>query len=161
MYAVREEVEVLKEQIKELYERNSVLERENAVLKSLANTQQLSQLSSQLSCLSPPLQLHQPPFIKNSAHSLVHHEGSQGETVAGGFTSSVSLSCAGRQCWRQGSCEKTSDPNCPPSIHIATSLQGWRRKRRPDCRHGAGRNERRKKKSSLSRGGQDRLSLLD
>ncbi|KAJ8374335.1 hypothetical protein SKAU_G00049150, partial [Synaphobranchus kaupii] len=48
MYAVREEVEVLKEQIKELYERNSVLERENAVLKSLANNEQLSQLSSQL-----------------------------------------------------------------------------------------------------------------
>ncbi|XP_043079120.1 TSC22 domain family protein 2 isoform X2 [Puntigrus tetrazona] len=48
MYAVREEVEVLKEQIKELYERNSVLERENAVLKSLANTEQLTQLTSQL-----------------------------------------------------------------------------------------------------------------
>lgn len=46
MYAVREEVEVLKEQIKELFERNSVLERENAVLKSLANNEQLSQLSS-------------------------------------------------------------------------------------------------------------------
>nr|XP_055058959.1 TSC22 domain family protein 2-like isoform X1 [Misgurnus anguillicaudatus] len=45
MYAVREEVEVLKEQIKELYERNSVLERENLVLKSLANNEQLSQLS--------------------------------------------------------------------------------------------------------------------
>ncbi|KTF76720.1 hypothetical protein cypCar_00025478 [Cyprinus carpio] len=45
MYAVREEVEVLKEQIKELYERNSLLERENAVLKSLANTEQLTQLS--------------------------------------------------------------------------------------------------------------------
>ncbi|KAM4738969.1 TSC22 domain family protein 2 [Anableps anableps] len=88
MYAVREEVEVLKEQIKELYERNSVLERENAVLKSLANTQQLSQLSSQLSCLSSPqLQLHQPPFIKNSTHSLVHHEGSQGVSYQPNITS--------------------------------------------------------------------------
>lgn len=48
MYAVREEVEVLKEQIKELYERNSVLERENAVLKSLANSEQLVQLSGQV-----------------------------------------------------------------------------------------------------------------
>ncbi|XP_051550008.1 TSC22 domain family protein 2-like isoform X2 [Myxocyprinus asiaticus] len=46
MYAVREEVEVLKEQIKELYERNSLLERENAVLKSLANTEQLNQLTN-------------------------------------------------------------------------------------------------------------------
>uniref|UniRef100_H3DDP1 TSC22 domain family, member 2 n=1 Tax=Tetraodon nigroviridis TaxID=99883 RepID=H3DDP1_TETNG len=48
MYAVREEVEVLKEHIKELYERNSVLERENAVLKSLANSEQLGKLSNQL-----------------------------------------------------------------------------------------------------------------
>uniref|UniRef100_A0A8C4ZSC8 Uncharacterized protein n=1 Tax=Gadus morhua TaxID=8049 RepID=A0A8C4ZSC8_GADMO len=46
MYAVREEVEVLKEQIKELLERNSVLERENVVLKSISNTDQLSQLST-------------------------------------------------------------------------------------------------------------------
>ncbi|CAF97540.1 unnamed protein product, partial [Tetraodon nigroviridis] len=57
MYAVREEVEVLKEQIKELYERNSVLERENAVLKSLANSEQLSQLSSQ----APPGPGGSPP----------------------------------------------------------------------------------------------------
>lgn len=64
MYAVREEVEVLKEQIKELCERNSVLERENAVLKSLANCEQLSQLSSQSAASSsttPPQQgLSQP-----------------------------------------------------------------------------------------------------
>lgn len=67
MYAVREEVEVLKEQIKELYERNSVLERENAVLKSLANSEQLSQLSTQStggSVSTPPqqgLSQHQQP----------------------------------------------------------------------------------------------------
>lgn len=64
MYAVREEVEVLKEQIKELFERNSVLERENAVLKSLANSEQLSQLSAQSatsSSATPPQQgLSQP-----------------------------------------------------------------------------------------------------
>jgi len=61
MYAVREEVEVLKEQIKELFERNSVLERENAVLKSLANTDQLSQLPTQTSSTPP-----QPaPFAPN------------------------------------------------------------------------------------------------
>ncbi|XP_059420213.1 TSC22 domain family protein 2-like [Carassius carassius] len=53
MYAVREEVEVLKEQIKELFERNSVLERENAVLKSLANNEQLSQLTVQSSSNAP------------------------------------------------------------------------------------------------------------
>lgn len=69
MYAVREEVEVLKEQIKELYERNSVLEKENAVLKSLANTEQLTQLTSQLNHLgstSPP----------QTAVSTILHEGS-------------------------------------------------------------------------------------
>ncbi|XP_017558958.1 TSC22 domain family protein 2 isoform X1 [Pygocentrus nattereri] len=54
MYAVREEVEVLKEQIKELYERNSVLERENAVLKSLANSDQLSQLPTAAAAASNP-----------------------------------------------------------------------------------------------------------
>ncbi|XP_063298591.1 TSC22 domain family protein 2 isoform X1 [Pelobates fuscus] len=47
MYAVREEVEVLKEQIKELIEKNSTLERENALLKSLSNSDQLSQISTQ------------------------------------------------------------------------------------------------------------------
>ncbi|KAF7202437.1 TSC22 domain family protein 2-like, partial [Nothobranchius furzeri] len=77
MYAVREEVEVLKEQIKELYERNSVLERENAVLKSLANTEQLSHLSSQLSSSSAPMQLQQYPLVKNSTPALVHNEGGQ------------------------------------------------------------------------------------
>ncbi|CAF88881.1 unnamed protein product, partial [Tetraodon nigroviridis] len=68
MYAVREEVEVLKEHIKELYERNSVLERENAVLKSLANSEQLGKLSNQLlhsssssSSSSPTLQQQQQP----------------------------------------------------------------------------------------------------
>ncbi|KAF3690821.1 TSC22 domain family protein 2 TSC22-related-inducible leucine zipper protein 4 [Channa argus] len=79
MYAVREEVEVLKEQIKELYERNSVLERENAVLKSLANSEQLNQLTSQLSQgsgTSPLLQQQQHSLITNST-PLTHHEGSQ------------------------------------------------------------------------------------
>ncbi|XP_073332644.1 TSC22 domain family protein 2 [Pagrus major] len=79
MYAVREEVEVLKEHIKELYERNSVLERENAVLKSLANTEQLGQLSTQLvqsSSTSPPLlQQQQHPLVTNNNNN--NNEGSQ------------------------------------------------------------------------------------
>ncbi|KAM9349401.1 TSC22 domain family protein 2-like [Symphorus nematophorus] len=86
MYAVREEVEVLKEQIKELYERNSVLERENAVLKSLANSEQLSQLSTQSAAgssatppqqgLSQPQQQAQPPPPQPQPQShpqLQHH----------------------------------------------------------------------------------------
>ncbi|KAE8294085.1 TSC22 domain family protein 2 TSC22-related-inducible leucine zipper protein 4 [Larimichthys crocea] len=85
MYAVREEVEVLKEHIKELYERNSVLERENAVLKSLANSEQLGQLTNQLtsqlsqgSSTSPPLQQQQQhPLVINNNTPLAHQEGSQ------------------------------------------------------------------------------------
>ncbi|XP_016139115.1 TSC22 domain family protein 2 isoform X2 [Sinocyclocheilus grahami] len=75
MYAVREEVEVLKEHIKELYERNSVLERENAVLKSLANNDQLSQLTVQSSSSAPvPGQAQPQPYLQldsnQSADSL-------------------------------------------------------------------------------------------
>ncbi|XP_066202895.1 TSC22 domain family protein 2 isoform X1 [Saccopteryx leptura] len=67
MYAVREEVEVLKEQIKELVERNSLLERENALLKSLSNNEQLSQLPAPQagpggpSQAQPPAGAAQPP----------------------------------------------------------------------------------------------------
>ncbi|XP_050164669.1 TSC22 domain family protein 2 isoform X2 [Myiozetetes cayanensis] len=61
MYAVREEVEVLKEQIKELVERNSLLERENALLKSLSNNDQLSQLSSQQAPPSSTSAAQPPP----------------------------------------------------------------------------------------------------
>nr|XP_061790874.1 TSC22 domain family protein 2-like [Nerophis lumbriciformis] len=79
MYAVREEVEVLKEQIKELYERNSMLERENAVLKSLANSDQLNHLSSHGST-SPPQQQQQQQqhsAVTNSSTALTHHDGTQ------------------------------------------------------------------------------------
>uniref|UniRef100_A0A8C8RKF3 TSC22 domain family member 4 n=1 Tax=Pelusios castaneus TaxID=367368 RepID=A0A8C8RKF3_9SAUR len=44
MFAVREEVEVLREQIKELSERNAALEWENGLLRSLASPEQLAQL---------------------------------------------------------------------------------------------------------------------
>ncbi|XP_062901430.1 TSC22 domain family protein 2 isoform X2 [Mobula hypostoma] len=60
MYAVREEVEVLKEQIKELIEKNCILERENSLLKSLANNEQLSQLQTQVTNLSSTSQPQQP-----------------------------------------------------------------------------------------------------
>ncbi|MBN3295037.1 T22D1 protein, partial [Amia calva] len=60
MYAVREEVEVLKEQIKELIERNSQLEQENNLLKNLASPEQLAQFQAQLQSGSPPAAT-QPP----------------------------------------------------------------------------------------------------
>lgn len=46
MFAVREEVEVLKEQIRELAERNAALEQENGLLRALASPEQLAQLPS-------------------------------------------------------------------------------------------------------------------
>ncbi|KAJ8407362.1 hypothetical protein AAFF_G00279360 [Aldrovandia affinis] len=60
MYAVREEVEVLKEQIKELIDRNSQLEQENNLLKNLASPEQLAQFQAQVQSGSPPPGLAQP-----------------------------------------------------------------------------------------------------
>uniref|UniRef100_UPI00398EA60D TSC22 domain family protein 2 isoform X2 n=1 Tax=Pristiophorus japonicus TaxID=55135 RepID=UPI00398EA60D len=60
MYAVREEVEVLKEQIKELIEKNCILERENSLLKSLANNDQLSQLPQLQTQVTNPSSTSQP-----------------------------------------------------------------------------------------------------
>ncbi|XP_077472720.1 TSC22 domain family protein 1 isoform X1 [Stigmatopora argus] len=54
MYAVREEVEVLKEQIKELIDRNSQLEQENTLLKTLASPEQMAQFQAQVQTTSPP-----------------------------------------------------------------------------------------------------------
>ncbi|XP_064151945.1 TSC22 domain family protein 4 [Loxodonta africana] len=55
MFAVREEVEVLKEQIRELAERNAALEQENGLLRALASPEQLAQLpSSGVPRLGPP-----------------------------------------------------------------------------------------------------------
>lgn len=64
MYAVREEVEVLKEQIKELIERNSQLEQENNLLKNLASPEQLAQFQAQVQSGSPP------PSIQGSQQPL-------------------------------------------------------------------------------------------
>ncbi|KAL3056588.1 hypothetical protein OYC64_019132 [Pagothenia borchgrevinki] len=59
MYAVREEVEVLKEQIKELIDRNSQLEQENTLLKTLASPEQMAQFQAQVQTGSPPA----PPTV--------------------------------------------------------------------------------------------------
>ncbi|KAJ8404583.1 hypothetical protein AAFF_G00334460 [Aldrovandia affinis] len=61
MYAVREEVEVLKEQIKELIERNSQLEQENNLLKNLASPEQLAQFQAQVQSGSPPASTQAAP----------------------------------------------------------------------------------------------------
>ncbi|XP_063169822.1 TSC22 domain family protein 3 isoform X1 [Candoia aspera] len=74
MYAVREEVEVLKEQIKELAEKNSRLERENSLLKNLASPEQLQKFRSRL-----PLEAFSPAAQKMSpgtAAPAQHRAGS-------------------------------------------------------------------------------------
>ncbi|XP_059242047.1 TSC22 domain family protein 3 isoform X2 [Mustela nigripes] len=61
MYAVREEVEILKEQIRELVEKNSQLERENTLLKTLASPEQLEKFQSRLSPEEPVPDTPQAP----------------------------------------------------------------------------------------------------
>ncbi|XP_051996217.1 TSC22 domain family protein 1 isoform X2 [Xyrauchen texanus] len=61
MYAVREEVEVLKEQIKELIERNSQLEQENTLLKNLASPEQLLSSSRRSRRTPRPLEVRPDP----------------------------------------------------------------------------------------------------
>lgn len=61
MYAVREEVEVLKEQIKELMERNTQLEQENNLLKNLASPEQMAQFQAQVQTGGSPTGGSQPP----------------------------------------------------------------------------------------------------
>ncbi|XP_030043706.1 TSC22 domain family protein 4 [Microcaecilia unicolor] len=59
MFAVREEVEVLRDQIKDLMDRNLLLEQENSLLRSLASPEQLSELQTRLHSarlsLGPPV----------------------------------------------------------------------------------------------------------
>ncbi|XP_031449923.1 TSC22 domain family protein 3 [Phasianus colchicus] len=72
MYAVREEVEVLKEQIKELLEKNSQLERENSLLKTLASPEQLEKFQSRL----PSEVLHPQEQSPGAAPPAQHSGGS-------------------------------------------------------------------------------------
>uniref|UniRef100_A0A663MCA5 TSC22 domain family protein 3 n=2 Tax=Athene TaxID=126785 RepID=A0A663MCA5_ATHCN len=70
MYAVREEVEVLKEQIKELLEKNSQLERENSLLKTLASPEQLEKFQSRL-----PAEVLSPEEQSPGAAAPAQHSG--------------------------------------------------------------------------------------
>lgn len=53
MFAVREEVEVLKEKIAELMDRINQLETENSILKAAATQETLAQLSNPASVVHP------------------------------------------------------------------------------------------------------------
>ncbi|CAN9498071.1 unnamed protein product [Ophioblennius macclurei] len=70
MYAVREEVEVLKEQIKELMERNTQLEQENNLLKTLASPEQMAQFQAQVQTGSSPTGTSQPSVLSGTAQVL-------------------------------------------------------------------------------------------
>ncbi|GFY49471.1 hypothetical protein TNIN_465321 [Trichonephila inaurata madagascariensis] len=67
MFAVREEVEVLREKITELLDRISQLEHENDILRANASAETLKQLNNQKSASggntgkSPPVTAIQPP----------------------------------------------------------------------------------------------------
>ncbi|XP_041111600.1 uncharacterized protein LOC121318707 isoform X1 [Polyodon spathula] len=67
MYAVREEVEILKEQIKELAEKNSQLERENSLLKNLASPEQLEKFQLHLPSDVPALMENQQGVTETEA----------------------------------------------------------------------------------------------
>lgn len=60
MFAVREEVEVLKEKIAELMDRINQLEVENTILKANASQETLSQLSTAAIVASPQAQVVSP-----------------------------------------------------------------------------------------------------
>ncbi|XP_078527526.1 TSC22 domain family protein 4 [Lissotriton helveticus] len=65
MFAVREEVDVLRDQIKDLMDRNALLEQENSVLKSLASPDQLSEMQAKMQSLR--LAVAAPPASSSTA----------------------------------------------------------------------------------------------
>ncbi|KAH0511910.1 TSC22 domain family protein 3 [Microtus ochrogaster] len=71
MYAVREEVELLKEQIRELVEKNSQLERENTLLKTLASPEQLEKFQSRLSPEEPAPEAPETPEAPGGSAVLI------------------------------------------------------------------------------------------
>nr|XP_013008145.1 TSC22 domain family protein 4 isoform X2 [Cavia porcellus] len=67
MFAVREEVEMLKKRIRDLEEHSATLEQENSLLGALASPEQLAQLSSSgLPCFRFPT--HSGPFAPQDVH---------------------------------------------------------------------------------------------
>jgi len=70
MFAVREEVEVLKEKIAELMDRINQLEVENTILKANASQETLSQLSTAATIVSPQAQVQTSPAQPQSSPAL-------------------------------------------------------------------------------------------
>lgn len=123
MYAVREEVEVLKEQIKELFERNSMLERENAVLKSLANSDQLSQLSVQPaasnSCSTPPQQAVSQPQPQSQLPALALPQAQLQPQIQSQSQSQPQLQPQAQHLQPQPQIDPSQPPQPPPNVTSA------------------------------------------
>ncbi|MGH0140434.1 UNVERIFIED_CONTAM: hypothetical protein FKN15_015978 [Acipenser sinensis] len=103
MYAVREEVEILKEQIKELAEKNSQLERENSLLKNLASPEQMEKF-----------QLHLPSDVP----ALMENQQGVAETEASPHTvgSAVSCSCCAYAAQLPLPAQSTQPQHLPQSL---------------------------------------------
>lgn len=76
MFAVREEVEVLKEKIAELMDRINQLEVENTILKANASQETLSQLTTAVTIVSPPQQQQQSasPVVSQNPPSQLQQQ---------------------------------------------------------------------------------------
>jgi TSC-22/dip/bun family len=70
MFAVREEVEVLKEKINELMDRINQLEVENTILKANATQETLTQLSTATIVVTPQTQVQTSPAQPQSLPAL-------------------------------------------------------------------------------------------
>lgn len=70
MFAVREEVEVLKEKINELMDRINQLEVENTILKANASQETLSQLTTATIVVAPQTQVQTSPAQPQSSPAL-------------------------------------------------------------------------------------------
>lgn len=103
MFAVREEVEVLKEKIAELMDRINQLEVENTILKANASQETLSQLSTAATIVVTPQTQQTSPAQPQSSPAL----GKMNiEAVAQAFT---------------GNAPSQPQPSNPPSQNPATS----------------------------------------
>lgn len=75
MYAVREEVEVLKEQIQELVEKNNQLEYENSILRASASQETLSKIQTPRQSQPPSSSTwpgHSSPWLPYADHPAQH-----------------------------------------------------------------------------------------
>jgi len=120
MYAVREEVEVLKEQIKELIEKNQQLEMENAYLKSNATPDLLKQLQAHVDSSPTP-----PPVMAAPVGSILQSAtpGNTTGLATGQFSTQnvISQTSAGVAAGGASSTASAASTNVTHTIGLAGS----------------------------------------